>query len=201
MKTNIITISRQFGSGGRTIAKETAKELGWAYYDKEIIEQVAQSTGYAPEYVEEMGEYSPGGNIFSYGFLGRTPKGISPADHLWSIQRRLILELADREPCVILGRCADYILREREDVCNVFIHASKELRAKRIVEKYGESPEAPEKRLRDKDKKRAANYRYYTDREWGASEHYHLTLDSGFLGTSLCTQLILAAVRSQSRGL
>ncbi len=194
MANNIITVSREFGSGGRTIAKKVAEDLGYAYYDKEIIEKVAESTGYTPEYIAEAGEYSPAGNIFSYAFVGRDQSGVSAADYLWIAQQNLILDIAKRESCVIVGRCADYILRDMENVWNIFIHAPLADRARRIVEKYGERNLAPEKRLRDKDKKRSVNYKYYTDQEWGKSQNYHLTLDSSRLGIDKCTDIIKGLV-------
>lgn len=196
MKRKIITLSREFGSGGRSIGKMTAKKLGYAYYDKEIIEKVAADTGFAPEFVEEAGEYSSSGNIFSYGFVGRDRTGLSTADYLWSAQRRMILEIAEKEPCVIVGRCADYILREREDVLNVFIHAPLDVRARRIVEKYGSRDLAPEKRIREKDRKRSVNYKYYTDQDWGKSQNYHLTLDSHALGTEKCADIIISIMHN-----
>ena len=190
MKDRIITISREFGSGGRSIAKAVAEKLGVAYYDKELIEEVARQTGYAPQFIEQMGEYSPTGNLFSYAFVGRDTRGSSPADELWAAQRKTILALAEKAPCVIVGRCADYILRERTDVFNVFIHAPIADRAKRVVEKYGETSVAVEKRLADKDKKRKVNYRYYTDRDWGVAQNYHLTLDSSRFGIEGSVALI-----------
>ena len=193
-KSKIITISREFGSGGRTIAWSAAERLGFAYYDKEIIEKAALDTGYAPEFVAEMGEYSPSANIFSYGFVGRDQTGTSSADYLWSVQRQIILDAAEKGSCVIVGRCADFILRDRVNVWNVFVHAPAPDRALRIVEKYGERDLSPGKRLRDKDKKRAANYKYYTDQEWGRAQNYHLTLDSQKLGIDRCVEIITGLV-------
>ena len=190
MSKKIITISREFGSGGRSIAKQVAEKLGMTYYDKELIEEVAKQTGYAPRFIEQMGEYSPAGNLFSYAFMGRDSGGLSSADALWTCQRKIILELADKGPCVIVGRCADYILRERTDAFHVFIHAPMADRAKRVVEKYGETGTAIEKRLADKDKKRATNYRYYTDRVWGMAQNYNLTLDSACFGIDECVEII-----------
>ena len=112
MSTRIITISRQFGSGGRTIAKEVAKRLGYAYYDKEIIEKVAEKTGFDPKYIEENGEYAPGKSIFSLAssFIGssRVMGGMSAYDYLWVTQRNTILDIVEQGPCVIVGRCAYY---------------------------------------------------------------------------------------------
>lgn len=182
MKKRIITISREFGSGGRTIGKQLAEKLGISYYDKELIEQLAEQTGLSKKFIEEQGEYAPAKHPFSYAFVGRSIDGLSVSDYLWNEQRKKIQEIAEKEPCVIVGRCADYILREREDVLNVFIHAPKDDRAKRIVEVYGETGTEPKKRLKEKDKKRAINYKYYTEQEWGRSENYHLTLDSSAFG-------------------
>lgn len=182
MNKRIITISREFGSGGRTIGKMLAERLGIACYDKELIEKLSQATGFDPKYIEEQGEYAPTKNLFSYAFVGRNINGMSVSDYLWNEQRKKILELAEQESCVIVGRCADYILREREDVLNVFVHAPASDRAKRIVEVYGETAVAPETRLREKDKKRAINYKYYTEQEWGRAQNYHLTIDSSAFG-------------------
>ena len=102
----------------------------------------------------------------------------------------MILELAEKGPCVIVGRCADDILRGKADCLNVFVHADMDRRAKRIVEQYGESADAPEKRLRDKDKRRAAYYQLYTDRKWGDVRNYHIALDSGVLGITTCVDII-----------
>ena len=189
MRKRIITISRQFGSGGRSIGKEVAKTLGIAYYDRELIEKVAEKTGLSPDFIAERGEYSPSKNPFAYSFVDRSINGMSLSDYLYNEQRRVILELADKEPCVIVGRCADYILRERTDCLHAFIHASEEVRAERIVKLYGETNVEPKKRLHDKDKKRAVNYKYYTDQEWGLAKNYDITLDSGTLGIDTCVKI------------
>lgn len=121
----VITISRQFGSAGRSIGKAVAEKLGYAYYDKEIIEKLAEKTGLSKSYIENAGEYAGSANIFSYAFVGRTIEGKSVEDYLWQKQRELILEIAQKENCVIVGRCADYILKDREDALHIFIHADK----------------------------------------------------------------------------
>ena len=190
MKKRIITISREFGSGGRTIGKALAERLGYQFYDKEIIDKIVEKTGYNKKIIEEQGEYAPGKNIFSYAFVGRTINGMSVSDYLWNVKREIILEIAKNEDCVIVGRCADYILRERKDVLNVYVHADKEFRAKRIVDLYGESKDKPLRRIEDKDKKRAVNYKYYTDQVWGMSKNYHISLDSSKLGIDRCVELL-----------
>ena len=106
------------------------------------------------------------------------------------LSRQQLLELAEQGPCVIVGRCADYILKDTADCLKVFVHADMEKRAERIVRIYGETEEAPVKRLKDKDKRRAAYYKFYTDCEWGDVRNYHLTLDSGALGIETCVELI-----------
>jgi cytidylate kinase len=186
----VITISREFGSGGRTIGKMVAEKLQIPCYDQELIEKIAETSGLAKEFFEERGEYTLRGGWLANAFADRSLNGLSVQDYLWTVQRKLILELAEKEPCVIIGRCADYILEGKADTLKVFIHASMESRAKRIVERYGESAEAPEKRLRDKDLRRSAYYRFYTDVEWGIAKNYDVALDSGKIGIERCVDII-----------
>lgn len=188
MKNRIITISREFGSGGRTIGKMVAEKLGIPCYDAEIIQKMADETGFAPDYVKEAGEYSPGSFLsaaFSNHMFGPTNEDI-----LWQHQYRVITELAEKGPCVIVGRCADYILEDKADCLKVFIHADMNFRAKRIVEVYGEREESPEERIKDKDKRRAAYHRFYTNMKWGYAQNYDLTLNSGVLGIDNCVDII-----------
>lgn len=191
----IITISREFGSGGRTIGRKVAEKLGIPFYDKEIIEKVAEKSGLAKRYIEEKGEYSPSKSIFSYSFLGRNIDGVSVEDYIISAQRKIIMDLANEGPCVIVGRCADFILRNRDDVFNVFIHSSIEKRAERIVKVYGETDKTPKKRLEEKDKKRSINYKYCTDRVWGMSQNYDISLNSGEIGIENCVEIITELVK------
>lgn len=193
----VITIGREFGSGGRTIGKHVAEQLGYEYYDKELIEKIAEETGLSAEYIEDNGEKSPGKSLFGYAFIGRDASGYSVKDYLWKAQCQIILDLAEKGNCVIVGRCADYILRKRTDCLNVFIHASEEKEKERIVNLYGETGESPEKRLREKNKARALNYKYYTERTWGMARNYHLTLDSGELGEKCCEDMIVALAREE----
>ncbi len=192
MKNRIITISRQFGSGGRTIGKQVASKLGIPCYDQELLEKLAEKSGFSPEYLKEHSEYTEHGGWISTALAGRTSMGMNNQDRIWVVQRDLILELAAKGPCVIVGRCADYILRDEENVdcLNVFIHADMASRAKRIVELYGERSDSPEKRLRDKDKRRRAYVQFYTDMRWGEAENYHIALDSGALGIDKCVDII-----------
>lgn len=189
----IITISREFGSGGRTIGREVARQLGIPCYDKELIEKIAEESGYAKAYVEDESEYAPNSGSLAYMFLGRGMDGLANADRLWIAQKKVIRDLAEQGACVIVGRCADYILRERTDCMNVFVYADKAFRAERIVKQYGESSVEPEKRLADKDKKRKLNYKYFTEQEWGKRQNYHLCINSGFIGIDQAAELIVKA--------
>lgn len=188
MKNRVITISREFGSGGRTIGKRVAEELGIPCYDHELLEKIAEESGFNENYIKDAGEYAPGGfltSVFSHGSAGP-----NNADYLWKIQYKIITELAEKESCVIVGRCADYILREKADCLRVFIHADMKFRAERIVKEYGERDASPEQRLRDKDKRRAAYHRFYTDMKWGYAPNYDITLNSGTLGIGKCVDII-----------
>ena len=190
MKNRIITISREFGSGGRTIGKMTAETLGIPCYDQELIEKRSEDSGFTEDYIREQDESSAHKGWFANAFSGRSLNGGSNQDYLWIIQRSIILELAARESCVIVGRCADYILKDAADCLKVFIHAGFDKRAQRIVSLYGETDVPTQKRLADKDKRRAAYYQFYTDTQWGLARNYHVTLDSGVLGIEQCSSLI-----------
>ena len=197
MSKNIITISRQFGSGGRTVGRMLAERLGIPFYDKELVKQVADETGFDVDFIEESGEFSPSKSVFSFAMSQGIPvvqNGLSMSDFIFCVQRQVILKLAE-QPCVIVGRGADYILRDRDDCFNVFIHADMQSRAERIVRLYGESEKKPEQRLADKDKKRKIYYKHYTDREWGDAKNYDMCLNSGKIGIEKCVELILDAIK------
>ena len=188
MPNRVITISREFGSGGRTIGKMVAEKLGIPCYDAELIEKIAEQSGYSAEYIKQEVEYGTGGWL-SAVFADRST-GLTNQDKMFSIQSRIIEELANESPCVIVGRCADFVLKDKADCLNVFIHASMEKRAERIVKEYGERAESPEKRLKEKDKRRAAYHRFYTDMKWGHAQNYHVCLDSGEFGIEKCAEII-----------
>lgn len=189
MSIKIITIGREFGSGGRTIGKMLAEKLGIPCYDSEIIEKVAEKSGFNRDYVEKKTENArntPLSGIFRSNYYYKS----SNEDIIWTIQSRVINEIAENEACVIVGRCADYILRDRDDVLNVFISADMESRKKRIVEIYGESDETPEKRIKDKEKRRATYYQLYTDQKWGDARNYDICLDSSKIGMEQCVEIL-----------
>ena len=200
MEKRIITISREFGSGGRSIGREVAAKLGIPFYDSELVEKIALETGFAPSFVEEHGEHAPSASRLSYAFahagVPGVMNGMSAADFLWSIQCSVILQLAEQGPCVIVGRNADYILKDRPDVLHTYIHADMDYRADRIVRLYGESEKSPEARLAEKDKRRRVHYQHYTGRTWGTAQNYDLCLNSGHLGIDTCVEIVLSAVKS-----
>lgn len=200
MKKNIITISRQFGSGGRTVGHLVAEKLGIPFYDKELVEHIALESGFAPHYVEEHGEHAPGKSIFSYAFASPgvpgVMNGLSTADFLWNIQCTAILQLAEKGPCVIVGRNADYILKDRKDVFHAYIHADLDFRADRIVRLYGESEKSPIARLQEKDKRRKLNYQHYTGRTWGDANNYDISLNTAVIGVEKAAEIILDLVQN-----
>lgn len=195
MAKRIITISRQFGSGGRTVGKELAEKLNYKYYDREIIEKIAEESGFSQEFIEETEEKDTYRGLFNIGLLARDYRGMSVDDYIWEAQTKIIKEIADSgEKAVIVGRCSDYILRDREDTIHVFVHADLKKRKRRVREKYGDREVSLEKRLKDKDKRRKVYYKFYTDREWGDVENFTMTLNSGELGIDNCVKLIAEAV-------
>ena len=203
MAAKIITISRQFGSGGRSIGKALADRLGIPFYDKELVEQVALESGFSPDFVEQTGELSPTRSRLGYAFahpgVPGVMKGMSTADFLWSVQCNVIMQLADKGPCVIVGRNADYILKDRQDALHAYVFADVAYRAERIVRRYGESDKSPEQRLQEKDKRRRVNYQHYTGRTWGQSQNYHISLDTGVLGIDQCVDIICGIVENSKK--
>ena len=191
MAKRIITISREFGSGGRFIGEEVAKKLGIAYYDKNIIYEIAETSGLSPEYVRENAELSPKKGLFAYAFAGRDITGKSVEDMVYEAQRKVILELVEKEPCVIIGRNADYILKDRDDVLNVFIHGNMPEKIQRICRLYNAEKQEAVKMMADIDKRRMANYNFYTNQSWGKASNYTLCLNSSQIGYDRCEKIIM----------
>ncbi len=194
MTKRIITISREFGSGGRFIGEEVAEKLGIAYYDKNIISEIAEKSGFSPEYIEENAELSPKKGLFAYAFSGRDVTGKSVEDIVYAAQRKVILEIAEKESCVIIGRNADFILKERDDVMNVFIHGNIPEKIQRICRLYKVSEQEAVKMMEDMDKRRMTNYNFYTDQKWGKASNYTLCLNSSQIGYDRCEKIIMECV-------
>ena len=195
MAKRIITISREFGSGGRFIGEEVAKKLGIAYYDKNIISQIAEKSGLSPDYIQESAELSPKKGLFAYALAGRDITGRSVEDMVYETQRKVILELARKEPCVIIGRHADYILKDRDDAPNVFIHGDMLEKIQRISQLYRVTEQEAVKMMADTDKRRMTNYNFYTDQKWGKASNYTLCLNSSQLGYDRCEAMIIDCVK------
>lgn len=196
MKKRIVTISRQCGSGGRYIGERLAKELDIPCYDEKLMDMVAKESGFATEFIEEKGERITGSLLFniasSMTYAGNlfSGNGMTLQDEIYFIQNRIIKELAEKGSCVIVGRCADYVLREREDCLNVFISADEKSKIERAVNSYKMPEKDAASILRKKDKARYNHYKYYTDQEWGMASNYDLCLNSGLLGIDGCVSII-----------
>ncbi len=191
----IITISREYGAGGHTIGKRVAKELGIEFFDRDIIKAAVNESGLEMSEVERAEE--------EISRTGRFLRMISPAAYvdqqyyIHTIERRIIVELALREPCVILGRCADDIMAKAGiPSMNVFLYASEIHRAARVGELIGSTnPTEIQKKMQRTDTARRAYYEQITGKKWGETRNYTLSLDTGFLGYETAAQLICEAVR------
>jgi cytidylate kinase len=199
MSHTIITIGRQYGSGGREIGQRLAKKLGIPYYDKELIAMAAKKSGIREDLLKEIDERATNSFLYSlvmgvgaFGTRGIGTEDLPINDRLFLIQNDLIHEIASEGPCVIVGRCADYILENKFNCVNVFIHAPMEFRMKRAMEVYGLSKAGLENKINKIDKGRASYYNYYSNRTWGKVDNYHLTFDSSVLGIEKSVDLIAA---------
>ncbi len=203
MKKTIITISREFGSGGREIGKKLAKELNIPFYDKQLIEIAAKESGFDKElFEEEDARTSRGFHLF--GALGYSLGGplstiteLSLNDRLFLVQSQVIEQVAKEGPCVIVGRCADYVLKDYDNVLNVFIHGDMDDKLKRAVNSYEVDERDVENSIRKIDKHRANYYEYYTDRKWGRAENYDLSLNSSTFGVDGCVSIIKMLIEKE----
>lgn len=199
---SVITISREFGSGGREIAIDVAKALGVKFYDKELISLAAKESGIDPALFERIDEqaansllYSLSMGLFTLGQTGFSPRDqISVNDQLYLLQHEIIKKLAE-EPCVIVGRCADYILRDRPNCVNVFVHADLEYRIERAIRLYNLPEAKGEAIVRKTDKTRANYYQFYTENKWGLADNYHLSVNSAKLSKEKVVDIITNYVK------
>ncbi len=198
MSNKVITISREFGSGGKYIGILVAKKLGIPCYDKDIIEKIAEESGFVDDFIKRVSEYAPSKSIFAYSFVARGVGGESIEDKIFAIQEKVIRELAEKGPCVIVGRSADYILRNH-DTLDVFIYAPTEDKVNRTVRFKGVSEREAKKLIKDTDKKRSINYKYYTGRNWGERENYTLMLNSTTLGIEKTADFIAEIYRKETQ--
>ena len=197
MKNRVITISREFGSGGRTIGRKVAEKLGIPCYDSELIQEIEKETGFAADYVKEAGEYAPGGflaSAFSNRMFGPTNEDI-----LWEHQYRVITELAEKSSCVIVGRCADYILAGRDNTINVFVYAPRETRVNRIMARRSLSEAEALKAITTSDKERGNHYFRYTDQKWGKAQNYDICINSALMGIEKTAEMLTAMAKIEVR--
>ena len=184
----ILTIGRQFGSGGREIGKKLAQALGIGYYDKELMAVAAKESGLSEEFFEKADERASSGLAYAftmgYSYMGMfTPyNDILSNDGLFKFQSDAIRKLASEQSCVLVGRCADYILRDHPRCANIFISASHEARVARLCASHHVTEEEAENMMNKADKKRSEYYNYYSYKTWGAAATYHLCIDSSVLG-------------------
>ena len=195
----VITIGREFGSGGRESGKKVADRLGIKFYDKELLQEAAKESGFCREIFENQDEkptnsflYSLVMDTYSINGYSSAPFLDMPLNHkVFLAQFETIKKSAEKESCVIVGRCADYALAENPNCINVFIHADKEFRTKRVAAELQVNESKAKDAIQKKDKQRASYYNYYTSKKWGDSRSYHLTLDSSALVIDKCVEMIL----------
>ena len=196
----VIVIGRQYGSGGHDIGKSLVGKLGFAFYDNEIIQMTAGSTGYTPKFVQEHEENMT--NSFLYDLVSQmyiySDTQEAPRDAIFESEGEVIRSLADQGNCVILGRCADYFLRDRRDCLKVYLHAPEDYRVKRIMNTENLSEENARQKVRRMDRRRSDNYHYYTRRIWGHSKNYDLTIDTS-IGAEAVEEIIRRALELREK--
>lgn len=193
----VITIGREFGSGGRLVGETVAKELGIAYYDRNLIDMVAEKSGLAAEYIKVRGEMQPNETLFGGATFGGVFSPFTPyvpysnIDKMYFTQSDIIRQVAAEGPCVIIGRCADFILKDYAGTFSVFVHANKRFRVGRVIRRYGIESETAYAEMTKVDKHRANYYSYYTDHRWGDAHSYNMTIDTARLGLEGATQILM----------
>ena len=191
----VIAIAREYGSGGHDLGEALAKRLGFDFYDNEIIQMAAGSTGYDPEFIKNNDEQMRSSLLYDLvnQAYSHAPQNPAPKDNIFAAESKVILDLASKGNCVVIGRCADYILRNRPHCMRIFLHAPAEYRVKRIMRTENLSHDAALTKAIQMNRKRSDNYHYYTHQPWGLSRNYHLTLDTSlgddFVLDSICKGL------------
>lgn len=197
-KHTIITIGRQFGSAGHTIGKKVAEMLNIGYYDKDLIAMAARESGLSEKMLENMDEQPT--NSFLYSLVMGMQAGhnvynnytdMFTPDNVFLIQSKVIKGIAEKESGVIVGRCSDYVLRDYDNVVNIFIHADKEFKIKRIMDIHNKTREEAIDMINKKDKKRKSYYNFYTNNVWGDVSNYHLSIDSSAVGIENAAKIIV----------
>lgn len=200
-KKVIVTISREYGSGGRIIGSKVAEKLGIPFYDRKIIELSAEKSGLAVSFVENTEQKIKNKFLHNLAFGGYYMGAdlgaaqLSLPDKLFIATCEIIRNLAEEGSCVIVGRCADYVLKKRDDVINIFVYSDLEHKTQRAIAEYGIEPDKAAAEVQKTDKYRANHYNYYTEQTWGDKNNYHLCLNSGFLGVDNTVDIIVDAVK------
>lgn len=202
MENRIITISRQYGSGGRLVGEKVAQRLGLPFYDKELIDLAAEKSGFHVDFIKENEEKITNSFLYSLavgqcysGGIGAKgisvgTKGLPLIDQLYIVERDIIEQIAKEGSCVIVGRCADYILKDKFPLFNIFICGEYEARIKRITEVYKLDHDASVSKIKKKDKARANYYQHFTDRTWGKAENYDIVLNTSVFGIDKSAEII-----------
>jgi Cytidylate kinase len=193
----VITIEREYASGGNEIGKRVADALGYKLYDRNLLTKAAKELQIASIYIENLEETPSGSFIFNLSTtpIGGNEKNLSLTEKLFEVEKNIIEKAAEEGGCVIVGRAAGYILRERSDCLRVFIHADKEKRMKRAMEKEGIKASEAEGTLKKIDKRRSGFFNSVTKWEWGSPKYFGLSLDSGKLGMDMCVRLLTEAAK------
>lgn len=203
----VITISRQYGSGGREIGEKLAKKLGIPFYDDELIARAAKESGFAEAAFDNVEKRATNSFLYSIA-MGMNAYGnqdigfthLSLDDQLYLAQSSVIRKVAEEGPCVIVGRCADYVLRDKEDVVNIFIWAGIKARKERVIRLYSVAKNKAEDELIKADKRRANYYNYHANEKWGKAENYHLSLRSDYIGIDNAVETIIHYLKSTEGG-
>jgi len=204
VEKSIITISREYGSGGRSIGELLAKELGIPFFDKDIIQMVAEKSGLSAGFIEKSDENLPNTFLHNLKYSAySTYDSISfydtpVTDKVFLAQSAVIKELAAQGSCVIVGRCADYILREEPGLVTIFIRGSQKDRVARAVGQYGLPDEKAVDKIKKIDKSRTNYYKYYTNRQWGNIDNFDLAVNTSFTGIDGAVAVILTMLRQKS---
>lgn len=195
----IITISRQYGSGGREIGRQIAEHFKIPFYDNELITLAAKESGYAEAAFHNAETkatnsllYSIAMGMSTYGSQEAGFAHLSLDDRIYLAQSDIIRKVAAEGPCVIVGRCADYILKDREDVVHLFVHADIEFRKQRAILVDGVAPENVDDIVHKKDKRRANYYNYHSGEKWGKASNYHMSVNSGYLGVDKAAKAFIS---------
>ena len=201
MINSVITISRQYGSGGRFVAKKLAEKLGIPFYDNEIITMAAKESGYAENLFEKAEQVSTHSLLYSLSMFGTAAGvyGLPLSDKVFLIQSDIIKECAAKGPCIIVGRCSDYVLKEHTNLINFFLYSDMESRIKRVQKYYENDAKNLQEDIERRDKKRATYYNYYTTQRWGDIENYHLSIHTDAVGIDGCVDILEAFVKAHER--